>query len=322
MGADYTYLRVHKSIVFSSFILVLMALCLFGCNKEVEEIVTISKGEKKEIVGDFARRASSELKFAVSAMLSPAATYDAYVGLLSGIAEELGYSYAFVQRPTYREINELLIKGELTLAFICSGAYASMPKDAAIDLLAIPIVEGKSVYRSLIIVRADSPYKSFKELKGTRFAFTDPLSNTGYFYPSYRLLELGEKADDFFSEAIYTGSHDRSIVAVYRQVVSAAAVDDQVYKRMVTPNSPYWERLRVIESSSDFPNPPVVSPLSTPVEIREKIKSKLLSISQSEKGKERLKAIGIDGFRSGAPEEYEGIRKMITAVYGEENKTE
>jgi phosphonate transport system substrate-binding protein len=254
------------------------------------------------------------LRFAVADMLGPVATYDAYVGLLGDLARSLGRPYRFVQRRTYQEINDLLLHGELDLAFLCSGAYAALPADAPVEIVAVPVVGGKSVYHSLIVVPAGSTVQRFEDLKGARFAFTDPLSNTGYLFPVYRLAQMGMGPAGFFSSQLFSGSHDRSILAVNRKLVDAAAVDDLVYNRIVVPESPYWHQLRVIEASPDLPIPPVVVPTSLPPEDRAHYRRFLLTLADTPEGRARLAALGFDGFTTGAREQYAIIRRMWEAA--------
>jgi len=176
--------------------------------------------------------------------------------------------------------------------------------------VAVPKAAGKSVYHSLIIVHASSPARRLEDLKGTRFAFTDPLSNTGYLYPVFRLAQMGADPSGFFSSTLFSGSHDRSILAVHRKLVDAAAVDDLVYNRIVVPNSPYSSQLRIVETSPDLAMPPVVAPTSAPAEERARYRRFFLTLSEAPEGRARLAALGFDGFVAGVDEHYAPIRRM------------
>jgi len=52
---------------------------------------------------------------------------------------------------------------------------------------------GKKEYRSLIVVRADSPIQTLGDLRGKIVAFEDEFSTSGYFLPKSALLEAGLK---------------------------------------------------------------------------------------------------------------------------------
>lgn len=76
-------------------------------------------------------------------------------------------------------------------------------------------------------------------MRGKRFAFSDPLSNSGKLYPTYRLSLINETTESFFgldengrNNSFFTYSHDNSIIAVAEQVADGAAVDSLVYEYM------------------------------------------------------------------------------------------
>ncbi len=283
---------------------------------ELEQRSARSEAEPLEMTsaGAAATPQGRPLRVAVASIVSPAATYEEYRGLFDDLGHALGRPYEFVQRRTYHEINELLLQGEVDLAFICSGGYAAFPKDAPIEILAVPVVNGKHVYHSLIVVRKNSSIQRFNELEGVRFAFTDPLSNTGHLYVVFRLRELGKDPQHFFASTLFSGSHDQSLLAVSRGLVDAAAVNELVYRHPVMPNSTYEDDFRVIETSPDFGNPPVVAPTTVPEELRVRMREFLLHLADTPQGRERLATLGLDGFTVGGRELYETVREMREAT--------
>jgi len=254
------------------------------------------------------------LRFAVASIVDPIVAYESYRGLFDDLAHFLGRPYEFVQRRTYREMNELLLQGAVDLAFVYSGGYAALPPDAPIEIIALPVVDGKTVYHSLVVVRARSAVHRFEELQGVRFAFTDPLSNTGYLYPILRVTQLGKDPRDFFASTLFSGSHDKSLLAVYRGLADAAAVSDLVYKQLVVPRSRYQDQFRIVESSPDFGNPPVVAPTSVPAEVRTRTREFLLHLGETPEGRERLATLGFDRFTVAEPDAYTSIRATREAV--------
>ena len=118
----------------------------------------------------------------------------------------------------------------LILAFICSGPYATGKGSLQFEPLAVPMVQGSHFYQSYLIVNKNSSFNHLEDLKGHSFAFTDPHSNTGKLVPSYWLTQLGEQPETFFSQIIYTYSHDNSIMAVSRGLVDGASVDSLIWE--------------------------------------------------------------------------------------------
>lgn len=234
--------------------------------------------------------------FAVSPMASPAATAAAFSDFIDYLSEKMEKKVILKQRRKYQEINDILKRGEAMAAFTCTGAYLAGREDFGLQLLAVPVVNGKSTYHSYIIVRQDSPIKTFNDLKGKVFAFTDPLSLSGRLYVTSLLNERGIQTKEFFKKTFYTAGHEKSIEVVANGLADAASVDSLIYDDLKAKGSPYVSKLRIIKISPPFGIPPfVVSPLMPEQERKDFLKI-LLSMQRDLKGKQILQKIGIDGF--------------------------
>lgn len=250
------------------------------------------------------------LRFAVAAMLSPKSTRKYYDDLVYLACEKAGYSARIVRRQTYSEINDLMEMNELDLAFVCSGPYIEGNKKFGMKLLAVPVVRGEKVYRSYIIVNIESPARSFKELKGKKFAFVDPNSNTGYLVPKYMLAKMKETPQSFFKETYFTYSHDKSIEAVANNSVDGSAVDGLIWEFMNKTEPKTTSKTKIIAKSEPYGIPPVVINASIKPEIEEKLRDILLTIHEDAEGKKILEKIQIDRFEAGADTMYVSVREM------------
>lgn len=121
-------------------------------------------------------------------------------------------------------------------AFICGLPYVrrATPQTVPVPLEAIaaPILVGerygdKPIYFSDVIVRHDSPHSQFAQLRGTRWAFNEPESQSGYGITRYHLLQMRE-TDGFFSEVIDAGYHQEAIQMICDGRIDAAAIDSHV----------------------------------------------------------------------------------------------
>ena len=135
------------------------------------------------------------LRIAVAAMISPKATQRYYNDLLTLIGDKLGMRSLFLQRKTYAEVNQLLKKKDIDVAFVCSGPYVTGHSEFGMELLVVPVAYGKKVYYSYIIVGKNSPIQTFEDLRDKKFVFTDPHSNTGKLVPTYMLALRGETVE-------------------------------------------------------------------------------------------------------------------------------
>ncbi|RME85110.1 MAG: phosphate/phosphite/phosphonate ABC transporter substrate-binding protein [Caldilineae bacterium] len=298
------------------FILGLFLLLLTACSRPTYPFVRLNVEAEGAVVA--AERAAGRLplRVAIAAVISPKATFDTYSPLLDYLAKRLDRPVELLQRPTYAEINELLRTGQADIGFICGGAYVEGEREGYMELLAVPEIGGTATYRALIIVPADSPYRSFEDLRGRRFAFTDPLSNSGRLYLQYRLAQMGETPDSFFGETIYTYSHDNSIRAVAQGIVDGATVDSLVFDALVKSEPELGKRLRIIERSRPFGIPPVVVHPDLDPALKMAVRDALIGMHKDPQGRQALAVLHVDRFVLPDPAAYESIRRMAAQVRG------
>jgi phosphonate transport system substrate-binding protein len=283
---------------------------LFGCTEDQNAtFVDFSKRMVAERPGD-GHQAEAHFKVAVGSIISAQETVVYYHELLEYIAEKLGREINLVQRKTYGEINQLVSTGQIDLAFICSGPYASGREKFGFEALAMPRVRGSHLYQSYLIVNRDGPIQTLADLKGKVFAYTDPESNTGRLVPTYWLSLQGKKPEDFFGKTIFTYSHDNSIKAVAMSLVDGAAVNGQVWEYYHQRNPAFTTRTRIIRKSEPFGNPPVVASSHLHSEMKLRTRDLLLNMHQEPEGMKILKKLMIDRFIPTSERYYDPILAM------------
>jgi len=175
-------------------------------------------------------------------------------------------------------------------------------------------VGGETTYYSFIIVPASSPVRSLVELRGKTFAFTDPMSNSGWLMPVYMLRQMGESAEKFFGRTIYTYSHDNSIRAVSDGLVDGAAVDSLVYEYALRQDPSLTARLRVIVRSGANAIPPVVVRPTLDPGQKSILKELFLTMHESPDGRAALAPLMIDRFVGISDSAYESVRSALREV--------
>lgn len=252
----------------------------------------------------------ARLRVAVAAMVSPKETFIHYQELLKYLGAKLNLEVELVQRKTYGEINDLLGKGEIDLAFLCSGPYAMEKDTQGLTLLATPEINGSHFYQAYLIVNEKSNFKNLEDLRGKTFAFTDPDSNTGRLVPSNWLWQIGERPETFFEHSIYTYSHDNSIMAVAKGMVDGASVDGLIWDFYNQRKPEITKSTRVIRKSAPFGIPPLVASGTLPDELKVAVRNTLFSMHQDPEGKKILHQLMIDRFIDPLDEWYDGIREI------------
>lgn len=254
--------------------------------------------------------AKAPLRVAVAAMTSPERTAQAYTRLVQLIGEKVGRPVEISQRKTYAETNAMVEKREVDFAFVCSGAYIEGKARFGMDILAVPLVRGQKVYYSYILGRKGGFAKSFDDLRGKRFAFTDPKSNTGSLVPRYMLAQRRETPESFFADSFFTYSHDNSIRAVAEGLADGAAVDSLIWEYFNAAGSTDTIRTTIIEKSPPYGIPPVVIHPAAAAEVKARLRAIFFSLHEDPKAVPLLKELQIDRFEAGDDAMYDSVRQM------------
>lgn len=234
--------------------------------------------------------------------------------LIAYVGEKLGRPTELVQRRSYKEISDLLEKGQVDVAFVCGRPYVIDHERFGLELLVAPIVYDEPVYYSYVIVPRDSPIQRFEELRGKRYAFSDPLSNSGHLVPVYMLAQLGESPEGFFTRYIFTYSHSANIEAVAVKFVDGASVDSYVYDYLAATNPRLTEKTRIIARSRPHGITPVVIRAGVDPGERERIRRVFLEMDRDGRGREILKQMMIKRFVTAPDSLFNSIRDMLRVV--------
>ena len=289
---------------------------LFACN--------IDKNRDKPIEVDFSASNNPEnqdistdsiipLKVAVAAVISPKESFSYYEDLFNYISEKTDRPVEFKQRRTYKEVNVMLENNQVDVAFICGGAYIEV-SNKSVDILAVPVCDGKPFYQAYIIVHNSSSINTFEKLRGKSFAFSDPLSNSGKLYGDKRVKESGSTADNFFSKTIYSHAHDISIQLVAKRVVDGATVDGLIYEYQKKFFPGKVKDIKIIEKSEYYGIPPIVTPKATDRDTKSQLREILFNIHNDSAGKKILDKLMVDKFIAGEDSNYNTIRSVCKFV--------
>ncbi len=299
-----------KFIILISGLMLLALVVTFGCGRDSDAVVVDFNQTVAVDRPISSEPESDQLKVAVGAMISPKETFAYYRQLLDYIGRKLGREIQFIQRKTYGEINELLARNQIDLAFICSGPYVVGKEKHGFELMATAEVQNSHFYHSYLIVNKNSQYHSLADLRGQTFAFTDPDSNTGKLVPTFWLSQINETPETFFSKTIYTYSHDNAILAVAKGLVDGAAVDSLIWEYYQRKNPVFTSETRVIRKSEPYGIPPLVASQSLSLELKTRIRQELFDMHQEPKGKQIIGELMIDRFVHPRDEWYDSIRKI------------
>ncbi len=253
---------------------------------------------------------------------SQAALHDAFVRDLSQwLARRLDLKIEFVADTAWDEREARLDAGEIDLGWICGAPYVEkIARGVPLKILAAPVMvrpryQNRPVYFSDVVVRADSKYKTFDDLRGARWAYNEPHSHSGYHAVRY-FLSTRNLDQDFFREVIASGAHQNSIQMILDASADASAIDSTVLELLLAQDKSLARRVRVVESIGPSPMPPFVSGAHVSAEIRAQIQNALMEMAQDARGQEILRGAHMARLACVGDADYDTIRAMLRAAEG------
>jgi phosphonate transport system substrate-binding protein len=211
---------------------------------------------------------------------------------------------------------EQFARGEIDAGFICGLPYVNLTRQrpAPVELLAAPVLQcerygGRPIYFSDVIVRRDSPYHTFADLRGCVWSYNDPDSQSGYGITRYTLAAMGE-TNGFFGKVVEAGFHQESIRLVSEGEVDASAIDSQVLALAMRNDPRLDERLRIIHSLGPSTIQPVVAAARLSDDLKAEIRRLLVEMAGDPAMRPRLAEGLFERFVAVSDSDYDDIREM------------
>lgn len=202
----------------------------------------------------------------------------------------------------------LFSTGDADIGFMNSSGFLRLleeENDCNLELCPVgvvhenPMVGNRAVYFSDVIMRSDNghEYKEFHDLKGHKFAYSEPYSMSGA-YIVLDELKNQKTNSSFFGDIFQSGSHLKSIQMVLKKQVDAAAIDSRVLKYFLEKNPHHERELTVLTSLGPMPTYPIVFRKNLPAAMKTSIVKALLAMPKNPKWASKLSELYISNLIS------------------------
>lgn len=233
------------------------------------------------------------------------------------VRDRLRVAAEFVNDVPWQERQEMLDAGEIDVAWICGLPYvwrADEP-EPRIELLAAPVMRGpryanRPVYFSDVVVRRDSEFRTFADLRGTSWAYNEPGSHSGYNVVRHHLATIGETSA-YFGRVVASGSHQTSLRMILDGQIDASAIDSTVLEIEFERDPDIRSQLRIIDTLGPSPIPPWVVLRSLPQDRRKSLREALVGMHEDPRGREILAQGPVARFAPVVDSYYNAIREMF-----------
>ena len=240
---------------------------------------------------------------------------------LKYLAEKIGVKAVRLQTaPDYSSILKKLVAGEIDIAWMASMSAVEARNNPEVEMLCKPVRYGTTSYRGIVLARQDSGIRTLRDLKNKKFAWVDKESASAYLFPKAMMLEANIDPDRDLAEVDTLGKHDNVVYNVLLGKYDAGACYDDA--RNTLKDKSKRDELIILATTQDISNEPLVCRKSLPQDLREKIKSALLSLNnKTPEGREILKDLAdVQGFVKVDPRDYDSIEKVLKALENHKNK--
>lgn len=245
------------------------------------------------------------VRFGVIPRYNPLVMYKHYQPIIDYLTAETSYRFELKISKDYPEAVRFLREGVTQVSSLGDVTFA----EASTEYAAIPILkprnkDGIPFYRSAIIVRADSPLKELKELRGKTMAFGSPHSISGNLIPRYLLWNNGVHIQDL-KRWQNLQHHDAVAKAILKGQFDVGAVKDVVAEKYQSHG------LRVLAWSALIPAVPLVVRKDAPPDVVKALTAALLKLDRNNPAHQKMMQTWDDEFSHG----FASGRRMITKEY-------
>lgn len=256
-----------------------------------------------------------ELRFAITGAVASDPSHSYYRELTDYVANKVGKKTVFVSGLSYDQVDNLFLKGQIDIGFVCNTHYGRRGNVVGFQPLAAPVITGsdKPRFQIYVIVHKDSNFKSINDLRGKSVDFADPLSTTSV-YAASMLLKKDATIRSYFGKAIYSGSHEMTVELVANKLVDAGYIDGFIWDYLENVRPENSSKTRIIHKSEEFTTPPVVVSGSIDKGLKNEIQRILLTMHQDAKGGEILRKLRIDKFVEVNAASYQDVIQMYDNV--------
>jgi phosphonate transport system substrate-binding protein len=244
--------------------------------------------------------------------------YPVYRFVADYVAEKLKYPTELTEGVSFDQF----ATNQADVGFICGLPYVQLADQhpPAVKLLAAPVLQGeryqdRPIYFSDVIVRRDSPFQTFTDLRGCSWSYNDPTSHSGYNLTRYWLAKLGETGC-YFSRIVQAGFHQKSIRLVCTGEIDASAIDSQVLGVELRDYPELAEQVRIVETFGPSPIQPVVASCHVPDSLATDICAVLLAMGDDPAAQAALDRGLVKRFVAVSDTDYDEIRAMCSLAVG------
>jgi phosphonate transport system substrate-binding protein len=240
-----------------------------------------------------------------------------YGPLAAFLSRSLGMNVKTKLLDSYDAIYTEMLEEKVDAAFFGSLSYVAANSKIGIDPVARKLKEsGVSTYKGLVFARKGKGItENMDTWKGRRIALVHTSTTAGYIFPKFYLHQKGvTDFKSYFGKVIFTGSHDASVLSVFKGDADIGCASDQIFNQLTRENPLMREELVILAESRPVPLNVLGVRKGIKADLRARLKKTLLEMDRTSEGRDVLSSLGAVRFIETSESEFEPVLDMLNAL--------
>jgi phosphonate transport system substrate-binding protein len=249
--------------------------------------------------GETGAEGAERYSFGIVPQQSASKLARSWAPLLQYLGEQAGVDIRFRTAPDIPEFERRLAAGEYDLAYMNPYHYTVFSREPGYRAFAKAT---DSLIRGILVVRADSPIQSPRELDGATIAFPAPAAFAASVLPRAFL-----QRESIAFTPKYVASHD----SVYRTVAQGLyPAGGGVMRTLNSVEPEIREQLRVLWTTEGYTPHAFAAHPRVPVAVVERLAEAMIAMSGDAQGRGLLEPLNVVGFEAAADRDWDDVRAL------------
>jgi phosphonate transport system substrate-binding protein len=196
-----------------------------------------------------------------------------YEPVFNGITKNYGIHFDIKIGSSYAAVVEGICNNQADIAWLGAFTFGQANEKCGVDLLAVDVKKGESVYYSGLFTSKASGIKNVGDVKGKSVAFGSPNSTSSFNFPVAMLIANGVDPVKDLSKVIIAGSHSASLAALAEGKVDVAAASYNSFGKAVKKGAIDPDKFQPLSKSQPIPNPPMAMNKNLSKELKDKLRT-------------------------------------------------
>jgi ABC-type phosphate/phosphonate transport system substrate-binding protein len=236
----------------------------------------------------------------------------AHTAISAWLRDHAGIAVRLVSGPPWQVQLRMLDAGMAHVAFI--GSFPFVHRTDTLEALVAPVqagprYQGRPVLFADVVVRRESRFRRFADLRGASIAYCGPGSLSGYEVLQAHLGQPGGP-DDFFGATRECGGQLEALGLLVEHAIDAVLVDSTMLELALGADPGLNAQLRSVSALGPYPAPPVAIARNLPATTKAALRAALIALGDHSAGRAALDSGRLLGFVPVSDADYEPIRKI------------